>query len=147
MKSFQRGQLWLVNFEPSIGHEYQKVRPAVIVQQERYISTGSLLTVIPLSTQLHKTRELDVRIKKSATNRLLKDSLTKTMQISSFDRQRFIKYIGTLNDDVIERIDVNIHQFLFGATCPHATEGSSTSRLSVKKSPSMQAQDEVENEE
>ena len=122
MKSFQRGHLWLVNFEPSIGHEYRKVRPAVIVQQERYISTGSLLTVIPLSTQLHKARELDVRIEKDATNRLIKDSLAKTVQISSFDRQRFIKYIGTLNGDVMERLDANIHQFLFGTTCPHTTE-------------------------
>ncbi len=122
MKPFQRGQIWLVNFEPSIGHEYRKVRPAVIVQQERYISTGSLLTVIPLSTQLHTVRELDVRIEKDATNRLIKDSLAKTAQISSFDRQRFIKYIGTLTGDVSERIDANIHQFLCGATCPHTTE-------------------------
>ena len=122
MKSCQRGHLWLVNFEPSIGHEYRKVRPAVIVQQERYISTGSLLTVIPFSTQLHKARELDVRIEKDTKNRLLKDSLAKTVQISSFDRQRFIKYIGTLNDDVMERIDANIHQFFFGATCPHTTK-------------------------
>jgi len=121
MKPFQRGQLWLVNFEPSIGHEYRKVRPALIVQQDQYISTGSLLTVIPLSTQLHKARKLDVRIEKDATNRLMKDSLAKTVQMSSFDRQRFIKYIGALHADVMQRIDVNIHQFLFGTTCPHTT--------------------------
>lgn len=72
MKPFQREQLWLVNFDPSIGHEYRKVRPALIVQQDRYIASRTLLTVIPLSTQLDKVRELDVRIAKDAKNRLLK---------------------------------------------------------------------------
>ena len=37
MKIFQRGQIWLVNFEPSFGHEYQKIRPALIIQQEKYM--------------------------------------------------------------------------------------------------------------
>ena len=37
MKPFQRRQLWLVNFNPSVGHEYQKIRPALVVQQNQYI--------------------------------------------------------------------------------------------------------------
>ena len=27
MSNFQRGQIWLVNFDPSFGHEYKKIRP------------------------------------------------------------------------------------------------------------------------
>ena len=124
MKPFQRGQLWLVNFEPGIGHEYRKARPALIIQQNRYITAGSLLTVIPLSTQVNKVRELDVSIEKDEKNRLFKDSLIKTAQISSFDRQRFIKYIGIVNDEVMKRIDINVHQFLFGATYPQSMQDS-----------------------
>ncbi len=30
-----RGELWLVNFDPAIGHEIKKSRPAVIVQNEK----------------------------------------------------------------------------------------------------------------
>ena len=116
MKSFQRGQIWLVNFEPSIGHEYRKVRPALIVQQDDYIKLGSLLTVIPISTQVKKRQELDVYIVKDIENRLFKDSLIKIMQISSFDRQRFFKYIGNLNNDIMSHIDSNIHIFFFGSS-------------------------------
>jgi len=29
MTTYLRGQIWLVNFEPSVGHEYQKIRPAL----------------------------------------------------------------------------------------------------------------------
>ncbi len=57
-----------------------------------------------------------MRIAKDAKNRLLKDSLLKTAQISSFDRRRFLKYIGTLTADSMACIDTNIHQFLFGKT-------------------------------
>ncbi len=114
MKPFQRGQLWLVNFDPSFGHEYKKIRPALIVQHDRYISTTTLLTVIPLSSQLTKRMVLDVLIPKDAQSRLMKDSLLKTSQISSFDKRRFIKYVGRLNDDVIQHIDTQIHCFFFG---------------------------------
>ncbi len=50
MSQFQQGQIWLVNFEPSFGHEYKKVRPALIVQSNRYINSSNLLTVIPISS-------------------------------------------------------------------------------------------------
>ena len=114
MKKFQRGQIWLVNFDPSIGHEYKKVRPALIIQHEKYISSSSLLTVIPISSQITKSTELDVLLKKDAQNRLMKDSLLKTKQVSSFDKKRFLKFIGTLDEQTMQNIDNNIQLFLFG---------------------------------
>lgn len=85
MKEFERGQIWLVNFDPGFGHEYRKIRPALIIQNSRYIKPGNLLTVIPLSSQTEKQVELDVLIVKDSQNRLITDSLLKTKQISSFD--------------------------------------------------------------
>ena len=67
MSTFQRGQIWLVNFDPSFGHEYKKIRPALIVQNNRYIESGNLLTVIPISSQITKRVELDVLLKKTLT--------------------------------------------------------------------------------
>ena len=114
MKAFQRGQLWLVNFEPSFGHEYRKIRPGLIIQQNRYIHKTSLLTVIPLSSQLGKLKVLDILIPKDAKNRLMKDSLLKTSQVSSFDKRRFVKYIGVLDKDLMQEIDTELQRFLFG---------------------------------
>ena len=114
MKKFQRGQIWLVNFDPSIGHEYKKIRPALIIQQEKYISSSNLLAVIPISSQISKPTELDVLLKKDVQNRLMKDSLLKTKQMSSFDKKRFLKFIGTLDEQTMQNIDNNIQLFLFG---------------------------------
>jgi mRNA-degrading endonuclease toxin of MazEF toxin-antitoxin module len=37
------------------------------------------------------------------------DSLLKTKQISSFDKRRFIKLIGTINEETMEGVKKNIH--------------------------------------
>jgi mRNA interferase MazF len=114
MRAFQRGQIWLVNFDPSFGHEYQKVRPALIIQHDKYITSSQLLTVIPISSQTSKFTELDILLKKDLINRLMKDSLVKIKQISSFDKRRFIKFIGVVNHQTLEQVDKNIQLFLFG---------------------------------
>ena len=112
MSKFQKGQIWLVNFDPSFGHEYKKVRPALIVQNDKYIESSNLLTVIPISSQTTKPIELDILLKKDSQNRLMTDSLLKTKQISSFDKRRFIKLIGTVNKETIEKVEENIQLFL-----------------------------------
>lgn len=112
MSKFQRGQIWLVNFDPSFGHEYKKVRPALILQNNRYIESTNLLTVIPISSQMAKQTELDLLLKKDSHNRLMADSLLKTKQISSFDKRRFIKLIGFVDEETMERVGQNIQGFL-----------------------------------
>ena len=77
MKKFHRGQIWLVNFDPSIGHEYRKIRPAIIIQYDEFITSNSLLTVIPISSKITNPTSLDILIEKDSRNRLMKDSLIK----------------------------------------------------------------------
>ena len=112
MSKFQRGQIWLVNFDPSFGHEYKKVWPALIVQNKRYIESTNLLTVIPNSSQMLKETELDFLLKKDSQNRLMVDSLLKIKQISSFDKRRFIKLIGFVAKETMRKIGESIQLFL-----------------------------------
>lgn len=110
MTKFQRGQIWLVNFDPSFGHEYKKVRPALIIQNDKYIESGELLTVIPISSQISKQTELDILLIKDSQNRLMIDSLLKIKQISSFDKRRFIKFVGIVNEGIMKKVKENINQ-------------------------------------
>jgi mRNA interferase MazF len=143
MKPFQRGQLWLVNFDPSVGHEYQKIRPALVIQQSRYIPLSHLLTVIPLSSQTTKSVACDLLIPKDSQNRLMKDSLLKTFQISSFDKSRFIKYIGYLHTALMKQVDTQIQQFLFGKVYDAMNVSSSSSSTSPE-SQNRQQQEQKE---
>lgn len=112
MTKFQRGQIWLVNFDPSFGHEYKKVRPSLIIQNDKYIESGELLTVIPISSQISKQTELDILLRKDPQNRLMTDSLLKIKQISSFDKRRFIKLVGIVNEGIMKKVEENISQVI-----------------------------------
>jgi len=99
----KRGEIWLVNFDPAVGTEYKKARPALIVQSD--IVSSSLVTIIPLSSQIQNRYEDDILVLKNLDNRLFSDSLIKVTQISSFDRVRFVNYIGILQDEIIEKVN------------------------------------------
>ena len=101
----KRGDIWLVNFDPSFGSEYQKIRPGLIVQSDDIKS--SLITIIPFSSKVNKQRSDDIFVKKTLSNRLFSNSTLKVHQISSFDRERLIHYVGEVSSDVMS--DTNIY--------------------------------------
>lgn len=109
---FKQKQIWLINFDPSFGHEYKKVRPALIIEDSLFIESGNLITVIPISSKTEKIADLDVYLAKDKMNRLMKDSLIKTHQISSFDKRRFIKYIGECDPYIFTNLQTSVEKFL-----------------------------------
>lgn len=42
----------------------------------------------------------------------MKDSLLKVKQISSFDKRRFIKLVGILDENIVNKTKDNIREFL-----------------------------------
>ncbi len=50
----KRGDVWWVNFDPSIGSEIQKKRPAIIVSNDSSNKYLSRVQVIPLTSSIEK---------------------------------------------------------------------------------------------
>jgi len=109
---FSQKQIWLINFDPSFGHEYQKVRPGLIIENDFYIPKYDLLTIVPISSNTLNNHILDIIIPKNSNNRLMKDSILKTKQINSFDKKRFIKFIGFCDSEIFESLKENIFKYL-----------------------------------
>jgi mRNA interferase MazF len=50
----QRGEVWWVNFDPSVGGEIQKQRPAVILSNDVSNKYLNRVQAVPLSTQVDR---------------------------------------------------------------------------------------------
>lgn len=104
INKFNKSNIYLINFEPSIWSEIQKTRPWIIIQSSKVNS--DLITVIPISSKMQNIEWDDIVIKRNSENRLFSDSIIKVKQISSFDKKRFIHYIWKIDKKTLKQIDM-----------------------------------------
>src|ERR1051325_2195563 len=100
-----RGEIYLVNFDPTIGAEIKKTRPALIVQND-IANQHSPITIVAAITskfddQLYPTEVLVP----AGDGGLTQDSVVLLNQVRSIDRQRLVKRLGTLTSETMERVD------------------------------------------
>jgi len=99
-----RGDIYLVDFEPSVGVEIRKKRPAIIISCNEANKHLRTIMVIPFSSKTEKVYPFEVFVKKEQSG-LHIDSKLKIPQMRSVDKSRLRKYIGTLNDDLLSEIE------------------------------------------
>jgi len=98
------GELFLVDFSPSFGHEYQGKRPALVIESDRQIKKSNLITILPLTSNLDNKIDDDIFIKIDKDNRLKFDSIIKVYNIVSYDRLRFINKIGKIDQEIYKKV-------------------------------------------
>jgi len=98
------GDIVWVEFDPSVGHEYQGKRPAIVVQSDEQLAKSNLVTIIPLTSQRNNATPDDVLIEANTTTNLKSDSIAKVYCLTSFDYIRFEKIIGKINKESIVKI-------------------------------------------
>ena len=83
----QRGEIWLVNFDPTVGTEIQKTRPAVVVSSDA-VGRLPIKLVAPLTDwkEYFAPNIWHVRIDPDPTNGLTKVSAVDTLQLRGMDR-------------------------------------------------------------
>lgn len=98
------GDIFLANFDPSLGHEFQNKRPALVIQSNETLTKSNLVTVMPLTTNKGNKINNDIEITPDSKNCLLSDSIIKVYDIESFDYSRFIKKIGIANGEIMSKV-------------------------------------------
>jgi len=58
----KRGEVWWVNFDPSVGGEIRKKRPAVIVSNDAANKYLNRLQVVPLTSNVGKVYPSEARV-------------------------------------------------------------------------------------
>jgi mRNA interferase MazF len=104
-----RGEVWLVNLDPSVGAEIKKTRPAVVVSSDS-IGVLPIRLVAPLTEwkDYLAHNPWHVKIMPDAANRLSKPSAVDTLQLRGVDTQRFAKKIGSVSPAVMQEITAAI---------------------------------------
>ena len=97
--NLKHGHIYFVEFNPSSGHEFQKMRPAVILSSDTLIKRSNLISCVPFTGNTGNVVDGDdILVKKSKQNKLFSDSVMKAQHISTFDKRRVKKYIGELGE-------------------------------------------------
>lgn len=95
----KRGEVWWVNFDPSLGGEIKKTRPAVIVSNDSSNKHMNRVQVVPTRGNTRKLYPCEAYI-------TIGDKTSKAMadQIMTVSKTRLLDKIGALSAD--EMIDV-----------------------------------------
>jgi mRNA interferase MazF len=101
----RRGEIWLVNFEPTVGAEIRKTRPAIVISSDA-VGRLPIKLVAPLTDwkARYATSTWHVRIDPDAMNGLTKPSPVDALQLRGMDHLRFVHKLGEVSTSQLEEI-------------------------------------------
>ena len=105
----RRGDVWLVDFNPVRGSEANKIRPAVLVSNDRANATAARLgygvvTVIPVTSNVTNVYPFQVLLPVGITG-LLSASKAQAEQVRSVAVERLTRFLGRVTTDDLTDID------------------------------------------
>ena len=105
MISAKRGEVWLVDLNPTRGQEIQKTRPIAVISSDLFEPIPMRIAISITSWQeKFKDRPFMVRIDASANNGLDRDSAGNVLQIRSLSTDRFVRRLGQVSEEVLQEL-------------------------------------------
>ena len=94
-----RGDVWWVNFEPSIGGEIRKKRPAIIVSNNAANKFLNRVQVIPITSNTDRLFPSEAYVTVAG-----KKGKAMADQLATVSKQRLTKRIGSISDDEMNMV-------------------------------------------
>ena len=101
-----RGDIWLINLDPTKGSEIKKTRPCIIVSPQEMHDFLRTVIIAPMTT---KGRQAPYRLPITHDG---KKGLVMLDQIRTIDKGRLVKRLGSVNNKVLVA-SLNILQGVF----------------------------------
>ena len=101
----RRGEIWLINLDPTVGAEIRKTRPAVVVS-DNAVGILPLKVIVPITDwkDRYAIASWMVRLEPDRTNGLSKPSAADAFQVRSVAQQRFTQRLGSISDNELRQI-------------------------------------------
>lgn len=98
MKTYRKGDIYLINLDESKSHVQKGTRPCLVVQNNLGNAFSPNLIIVPLTTKL-KRREMPVHVQIDKTHMALCEC------ILTISKEQIISYIKTLDANTMKLID------------------------------------------
>ncbi|HLG35919.1 MAG TPA: type II toxin-antitoxin system PemK/MazF family toxin [Bacteroidia bacterium] len=101
----KRGEIWLLNLDPTLGAEIKKTRPAVIVNHD-HLGKLPLKIIVPLTDwkERYAIAPWMIKIIPAPQNGLSKNSAADCFQVRSVSETRFVKRLGKIRQEQLDEI-------------------------------------------
>jgi len=106
-----RGDIWLVDLNPGIGHEQKGKRPALIISDDFFNETRAGMVIVLPITSKDKGISLHVPLTPEKTG-LDVNSYVKTEDIRAISKERLFKQIGKVDKITLDKIGEIIKMLL-----------------------------------
>jgi len=104
MASIKRQDVFLVNFDPTVGAEAKKTRPALVVSNNINNAHSPIVSISPITSNVARVYSFEVEVS-AGTGGLRTRSKVMVNQTRAVDKVRLIKLLGYLPDEIMEEIN------------------------------------------
>ena len=103
MMLIKRGDIFYADLDPIIGSEQGGIRPVIVVQNNVGNKYSPTRVVLPLSAA--KKPFLPTHIHSCGSKLLPKNAIVLAEQIRTIDRNRLLRYVGSVGVEIMEKVD------------------------------------------
>ena len=101
----RRGEIFLTALDPALGHEIKKTRPALVIQNDITNRYGMTTIVAAITSRVAvPPYPNEVVVEPNATG-LEVVSTVRLDQIRTVDRKRLLKRLGSVDEDLMRKVD------------------------------------------
>ena len=101
----RRGDVYLVNFDPTVGAEIKKTRPALIVQNDIANRYSPITIVAAITSQFEEPLYPPEVLLPTGEGGMRVESVVLLNQIRSVDKRRLVKPLGSLRPPTLRKVD------------------------------------------